>query len=141
MDESTSVTLPAALDRATVFECNARFHQLLAQHGLGLHGPDDRPVDDPEPTILLDCRHVRFVDSGGMRFLMEASRLGAAAGVRVVLDEPSPILMKLIRLTGVSDCLSIGDRAAVAAASADSRLDAAAAHGAHWFPVAASVDR
>ena len=120
------INLPRDLDRSAAFDCNAQLRRALTQ---------------TNSTVALGCADIRFVDSGGLRFLLEASRLASAAGVRLTLNEPSAVLVKLVRLAGVSEYLNLVDDRPLTLETVPDDASVHRGHSAHWFPVAAQLER
>jgi anti-anti-sigma factor len=69
----------------------------------------DRAFDLARSHVVLDCAKVRFTDTGGLRLLLEATRIGDARGVRFVIANPSRSLRHLLRLAGVTEFLHVDD--------------------------------
>jgi anti-anti-sigma factor len=69
----------------------------------------DQAFDLAESRVVLDCSKVRFTDTGGLRLLLEATRIGDARGVRFVISRPSRGLRHLLRLAGVTEFLHVDD--------------------------------
>jgi anti-anti-sigma factor len=94
----------------------------------------DRAFDLAISRVVLDCSKVRFTDTGGLRLLLEATRIGEAREVRFVIADPSRSLRHLFRLAGVTEFLHVDDFEA----PTDARRAVVQSRGAaiHSFPVA-----
>jgi anti-sigma B factor antagonist len=53
--------------------------------------------------IVVETSGVSFIDSSGLRVLIELSERAAALGAKVVLASPSRSMARLIELTGLND--------------------------------------
>jgi anti-anti-sigma regulatory factor len=69
----------------------------------------DGVLNESPDTLVLDCTPVRFVDSGGLRLLMEATRTGRDYGTRVVTYDPDGALGHLRRIVDFGDELTIDE--------------------------------
>ena len=67
---------------------------------------DDALTGGPE-VLVLDCRQVRFVDSGGLRLLLSATRTGDDYGTRVVTFDPAGTLDHLRQVVDLERSLII----------------------------------
>ena len=68
-------------------------------------------------TVVVDCAGVLFVDSTGLRALLEASAKAAESGVRFRLAAVPPPVARVLELAGVARMFTV--RGDVAAALAD----------------------
>lgn len=59
----------------------------------------------PVPVDLIDAGQVTFIGSSGVVFLLRWSGGAAHAGRRAALRRSSPVLDRILRLTGLSDAL------------------------------------
>ena len=64
-------------------------------------------VLDPAATVLVDMSAVTFIDSTGLGMLVGASRRMRAAGGDLRLTDPSPRVLIVIELTGLSGTLLV----------------------------------
>jgi anti-sigma B factor antagonist len=56
--------------------------------------------------IVLDCRELQFLDSSGIGVLVAArNRMGEAG--ELVIDSPTPPVLRVLEITGVSEHLSV----------------------------------
>jgi len=67
--------------------------------------------EQTEQRVVLDCSGVDWVDSSGLRVLLEATRLGNARDINVVVSKPSAVLLRLFTLADVAGYLHIDDTA------------------------------
>jgi anti-anti-sigma factor len=66
-----------------------------------LESARDRALSGSPSQLLIDLREVRFVDSSGLKFLLETNRLSKSGGWRLQLLKPSESVMRPFVLTGV----------------------------------------
>jgi anti-anti-sigma factor len=52
-------------------------------------------------TLVLDAGRLGFVDSGGLRALIQGRRVADRAGASFVIENASPALHRLLELTGI----------------------------------------
>jgi anti-sigma B factor antagonist len=57
--------------------------------------------------VLLDMAGVEFVDSSGLRVLIEAHQQAEHAGGSVTLTHPSAIVTRLLEISGVDSYLNV----------------------------------
>ncbi len=57
--------------------------------------------------IVVETSGVSFIDSSGLRVLIELSERATALGAQVVLASPSRSMARLIELTGLNDLFSV----------------------------------
>lgn len=68
-----------------------------------------RAEQDAEDRVVLDLRAVTFVDSSGLRAMLEAYRRGLGDGRRVaVVCEPGPV-RRLLEITGSTTVIEVLD--------------------------------
>ncbi|MBB5867423.1 anti-anti-sigma factor [Allocatelliglobosispora scoriae] len=58
-------------------------------------------------SLVLDLRHLDFIDSSGARSLIEGHRLAATHGVWIKAVGASPIVLRTLSLLGVTDLFDI----------------------------------
>jgi anti-anti-sigma factor len=95
----------------------------------------DRAFDLARTSVLLDCSRVRFTDTGGLRLLLEATRVADARGLCFVIARPSRSLRHLLRLAGVSEFLHIDGQRPSTQLSSRAVVESRGA-AIHGFPVA-----
>jgi anti-anti-sigma factor len=93
-----TVTFVGELDAASADQAYGYVRDAIDAHG----GP-----------VLLDVAGLSFCDAGGLGAFARMSRHAALAGSSVRLVAPSPLLRKIIRITGLADQLPVhrADRA------------------------------
>lgn len=62
-----------------------------------------------QPHVLIDMAEVEFVDSSGLRVLIEAHQVAQAADRRLQLTNPSSAVSRLLEISGINDYLNVGD--------------------------------
>ncbi|MEU0555901.1 STAS domain-containing protein [Dactylosporangium maewongense] len=61
----------------------------------------ERSLRPPPGTLHLDLRLVTFIDSSGIGALVAAHRQAEQAGSRLVLENPSAVLLRTLRTAGL----------------------------------------
>ena len=61
------------------------------------------------PTLEIDLSGVDFVDSSGLRALIEAHQRFEASGGSLTLVRPSAVVARLFDISGVGDYLNVTD--------------------------------
>ncbi len=61
----------------------------------------ERALTPPPGALHLDLRLVTFVDSSGIGALVAAHKLAERAGSRLVLENPSGVLLRTLRTAGL----------------------------------------
>lgn len=59
-------------------------------------------------TITIDAEAVSFVDSAGLRLILQSQMMAADRHLRFVLARPSESLLRLLQLTGLDDLIETG---------------------------------
>jgi anti-sigma B factor antagonist len=59
--------------------------------------------------VMIDMAEVEFVDSSGLRVLIEAHQEAQAADRRIQLTNPSPAVSRLLEISGIDDYLNVAD--------------------------------
>lgn len=67
----------------------------------------DGVLNQAPKILVLNCSAVRFVDSGGLRLLLEATRTGLDYGTHVVTYDPLGALRHLRNIVDVDDELNL----------------------------------
>jgi anti-anti-sigma factor len=57
----------------------------------------------PEGEVIVDLDGVSFVDSSGLRVLLDATNRARAAGGDLTLRSPKPSIRRLIEISGLGD--------------------------------------
>jgi anti-sigma B factor antagonist len=92
--EGVTVTVTGDIDLATVRPLENARGQALALN----------------PTrLLIDLRGVRFIDSSGLKFLIETDRMSRSGGWRLQLLRPADSAMRAFVVTGVDRHLPFVD--------------------------------
>ncbi len=63
---------------------------------------DTKPV-----TVRVDLAEVSFVDSSGIRCLVGVAERAAAVGSHLVVRNPTPMVLRVLEICGVSELLSV----------------------------------
>lgn len=66
----------------------------------------ERLAADP-PIEVVDVAGVTFIDSSGLRAIVEAHQARAAGGSRLVLRSPSAAVQRLLEISGLSGHLDV----------------------------------
>jgi anti-sigma B factor antagonist len=64
-------------------------------------------IADKPATVELDLSELRFMDSSGLRALLQARNTAEDLGVRLVLDDPQPTIRKVLEITLTADRFEI----------------------------------
>lgn len=62
-----------------------------------------------QPHVLIDMAAVEFVDSSGLRVLIEAHQAAQGSGRRIQLANPSSAVSRLLEISGIDDYLNVTD--------------------------------
>ncbi len=65
------------------------------------------PLNGGPPLLVLDLRHVTFLDSSGLRLLLRLDERQRGAGGRMVLVQGGRRVARVFELTGAGDRLEI----------------------------------
>jgi anti-sigma B factor antagonist len=65
----------------------------------------DEAVEGGATSLVVDVTEMTFIDSSGLRILVQARRKAADAGGRFELHQPSDSVVRLLELTGLDDLL------------------------------------
>lgn len=57
--------------------------------------------------MTIDMAHVDFIDSSGLRVLLEAHASAEGAGRRLVVADPSPAVRRLVEISGLDNHLNL----------------------------------
>ncbi len=69
----------------------------------------DRALAASPSQVVIDLRGVRFIDSSGLKFLLETDRLSRSGGWKLRLVKPAETAMRVFTLTGVDRHLPFVD--------------------------------
>ncbi len=61
--------------------------------------------------LVLDLSEIEFVDSSGLRVLIDLHQARAAAGASFVIRRPSSAVQRLLEVSGVGEYLTVDDGA------------------------------
>jgi anti-anti-sigma factor len=86
------IWLRGELDRLTADDLDAAVRELASKGS---------------PMLILDVSELEFIDSAGLRSLSRAHNLLLDADRELVVRRPSPSVMRLIELVGLSEILRI----------------------------------
>jgi anti-sigma B factor antagonist len=64
-------------------------------------------IDAAAPSVRLDLSGVEFVDSSGLRVLIDAHQRLADQGGGLTIVQPSPAVTRLFEISGVTDYLTV----------------------------------
>ena len=91
---AATITIAGEIDMATIAPLERARELVLAR----------------SPTeLVIDLSGVRFIDSSGLKFLLETDRLSRAGGWRLQLVKPAETAMRVLVLTGVDKHLPFVD--------------------------------
>jgi anti-anti-sigma factor len=106
--------------------------ELDAMHAEVLRNRVLRALDQTTEMVMLVCTQVQFVDSGGLRMLLELERVAQSREIRLVIVNPSRPLRDLLTLSGLTDAVDIDDRSRPAPDAGHHPANGSPLHG---FPV------
>ncbi|MGD9796109.1 MAG: STAS domain-containing protein [Acidimicrobiia bacterium] len=72
-------------------------------------GPMLDPLPGDAAEVRLDLAAVTFIDSSGLRLLIQAHQRAETSGRSLVLERPSPSVARLLDISGLRDHLIIRD--------------------------------
>ena len=67
------------------------------------------PLPGSEGDVVLDVSAIEFIDSSGLRVLIDAHQRAGAAGRRLVIAKPSAAVRRLFEISGLLDHLVVQD--------------------------------
>ncbi len=106
--------------------------QLDANHAEALRDRIERAFDKTNDVVMLVCTQVQFVDTGGLRTLLEMQRQAENRGIRLIVVNPSRPLRDLLALTGLVDAVDIDEQTRP---SGEEEHHTATGSPMHGFPV------
>jgi anti-sigma B factor antagonist len=65
------------------------------------------PLPDGSDDITIHLGGVGFIDSSGLRELIDAHQRAERVGRRVLMTEPSPVVVRLFEISGLSKYLHV----------------------------------
>lgn len=63
-------------------------------------------LDQPGPLVV-ECGAIEFIDSSGLRVLLEANERAARDGVAFVLRAPSTVVRRLLTITSTDEVFTV----------------------------------
>jgi anti-anti-sigma factor len=75
--------------------------------------PELERLTDPDEVraLVLDMAAIEFMDSSGLGLLLSVHQRLQASGIRFVVADPSPVVRRMLQLTGVDGTLEISSGA------------------------------
>ena len=70
-------------------------------------------LGDGARSLVLDCQHVTFIDSAGLRAMIDAHNRALAEGGTVTVRRPTAITFRLLQITALDTVLVVEDPPAV----------------------------
>ena len=70
----------------------------------------DKALANSPSRLLIDLSGVRFIDSSGLKFLIETDRLSRSGGWRLQLVRPAETAMRVLTVSGVERHLPFVER-------------------------------
>jgi anti-sigma B factor antagonist len=65
------------------------------------------PYPEGVAEFKVDMSAVEFIDSSGLRVLIQAHQQGEANGQRLVIENPSPIVSRLFEVSGLTELFNL----------------------------------
>jgi anti-sigma B factor antagonist len=66
----------------------------------GLEQARERALAENPSQVVIDLRNVRFIDSSGLKFLLDTDRLSRSGGWTLQLVKPGETAMRVFTVTG-----------------------------------------
>ena len=66
-----------------------------------------RTVTQRSGDVVVNMSEVQFIDSSGLRVIIEAHQDAEKSGRRLVIAEPSPVVARLFEISGLTDYLNV----------------------------------
>ncbi|HEY2330746.1 MAG TPA: STAS domain-containing protein [Acidimicrobiales bacterium] len=66
-------------------------------------------VADPNQTVVLDLSDLAFVDSSGLRVLIQVRRRIIDTGAHLVLRQPRPNVRRVLEVSGLDSVFTVED--------------------------------
>jgi anti-anti-sigma factor len=67
----------------------------------------DQVLDTKPVTVRVDLAEVSFLDSSGIRCLVDVAERAAAVGSHLVVRNPTPMVLRVLEICGVRELLSV----------------------------------
>ncbi|MEV6211534.1 STAS domain-containing protein [Kitasatospora sp. NPDC051914] len=74
----------------------------------------DTAVAEPPPLVVVDCSGLSFCDSTGLNLLLRARLAALSNGGEVVLAGPTPMVQRMLEITGAGEIFGVFGTAAEA---------------------------
>lgn len=99
-------------DRSTRLQITPQGSRLVLDGEIDAHtAPDLGRHLDPLPgdggDVVLDVGAIEFIDSSGLRLIVEAHQRAEADNRRLVVSQPSPAVVRLLEISGLTEHLTI----------------------------------
>ncbi len=65
------------------------------------------PLPGGDGAVVLDVHGIEFIDSSGLRVLVEAHQRASSAGRSLVIHRPSVAVKRLLEISGLSEHLTV----------------------------------
>ena len=65
------------------------------------------PLPGTTGDVTIDLAEVGFIDSSGLRELIDAHQRAERSGRRVLMTDPSPVVVRLFEISGLSKYLHV----------------------------------
>ncbi|MCG6493867.1 STAS domain-containing protein [Kitasatospora sp. A2-31] len=69
----------------------------------------DSALQTAGTTVVIDCGGLDFCDSTGLNAMLRGRAIADAGGSRIELVRPSPLVLRMLELTGAKDAFRIRD--------------------------------
>jgi anti-anti-sigma factor len=66
-----------------------------------------RAVSEPVPEVVVDLTEVGFLDSTGIRVLLEGRERALERGAVVTVRNPQPVVLNVLRITNVAELFGL----------------------------------
>ncbi len=103
MDDDTA-RLSIASPEAAVFVLRGEIDAHTAPHFAARFDPLPAGAD---AAVILDMADVTFMDSSGLRVLIELNRRASEAGLAMIVRAPSRAVARIIEISGLSDIIEV----------------------------------
>ena len=97
--------LAVVADHRVVVHLQGELDMATADH---LRQVLDATMTDDTADVVIDLADLTFIDSTGIRVLLSASRRARRQNCSFAMRQPSRVVLKTLRLTGVDEQLNVG---------------------------------
>ena len=66
-----------------------------------------RAVHEPVPEVVVDLTDVGFLDSTGIRVLLEGRERAQERGIVITARDPQPVVLNVLRITNVAELFGL----------------------------------